>query len=100
VIAGALAVHPTTVARVRQEDCTAGLPAALERELPAREYPRRLDGSQEAHLIALACSTPPTGRQRWTLRLLAQELVALECVETVCHETVRPVLKQTGSSRG
>jgi hypothetical protein len=100
VIAGALEVDRTTVARVRQAYCTAGITAALERKRPEREYPRRLDGAQEAHLIALACSTPPTGRQRWTLRLLADELVALEYVETVCHETVRQVLKQTGSSRG
>ena len=100
MIAGALEVDRTTVARVRATYCTAGFTAALERQRPEREYPRRLDGADEAHLIALACSTPPAGRQRWTLRLLAQELVALEVVETVCHETVRQVLKQTGSSRG
>jgi Homeodomain-like domain len=99
-IAGALEVDPTTVARVRQLYCTAGVVAALERKVPEREYPRRLDGAQEAHLIALACSTPPEGRKRWTLRLLAQKMVALEYVETVSHETVRQVLQQTGSSRG
>jgi hypothetical protein len=100
VIAGALEVDRTTVARVRRLYCTAGVVAALERKGPDREYPRRLDGAQEAHLIALACSTPPAGRTRWTLRLLAQQLVALEYVETVSHETVRQVLKQTGSSPG
>lgn len=100
MIAGALDVDRTTVARVRQRYVTAGLAAALERQPPAREYRRKLDGTQEAHLIALACGAPPAGRQRWTLRLLATEWVRLEQVATVSHETVRQVLKQTGSSRG
>ena len=99
-IAGALEVHPATVARVRQEYVTAGLAAALQRKAPDRLYQRKLDGEQEAHLIALACSAPPAGRQRWTLQLLAEHLVALEVVDTVSHETVRQTLKQTTSSRG
>ena len=99
-IAGAMDVHSATVARVRREYVTAGLDAALERKPPDRVYPRRLDGAQEAHLVALACSAPPAGRERWTLRLLARELVRLEVVETVSHETVRRTFKQTGSSRG
>jgi transposase len=99
-IAGALDVHPATVARVRREYVTAGLDATLERKAPDRLYPRRLDGAQEAHLVALACSAPPAGRERWTLRLLATELVRLEVAETVSYETVRRTLKQTGSSRG
>jgi hypothetical protein len=70
------------------------------RKAPEREYRRRLDGEQEAHLVALACSAPPEGRKRWTLRLLAQRLVALEVVESVSYETVRQALKQTASSRG
>jgi hypothetical protein len=76
-----------------------GLEAAVYRKAPEREYRRRLDGQQEARLVALACSSPPEGRQRWTLRLLAERLVALEVVESVSYETVRQVLKQTGSSR-
>jgi transposase len=99
-IAGALDVHPGTVARVRREYVTAGLDGTLERKTPDRLDPRRLDGAQEAHLVALACSAPPAGRERWTLRLLATELVRLEVVETVSYETVRRTLKQTGSSRG
>lgn len=99
-IAGALEVHPATVGRVRRAYVTAGLDAALRRKGPDRVYPRKLDGVQEARLIALACSTPPAGRVRWTLRLLAAEVVRLEVVETVAHETVRRVLKQTRSSRG
>jgi len=98
-IAAALEVHPTTVARVRQQCAAAGVAAALTRKAPDREYRRKLDGEQEAHLIALACSAPPTGRKRWTVRLLANRLVALEQVGAVSHETVRQVLKQTSSSR-
>ncbi len=94
-IAGALEVSAATVARVRQAYVSAGLGAALWRKTPEREYARTLDGEQEAHLIALTCSAPPAGRKRWSLRLLAARLVALEYVETVSHETVRQVLKQT-----
>jgi hypothetical protein len=99
-IAVAVEVNPATVARVRQQYVMAGLDAALHRKPPARQYHRRLDGEQEARLVALACSAPPEGRKRWTLRLLAERLVALEVVETVSHETVRQALQQTGSSRG
>ncbi len=88
-----------TVARVRQRYVTASLAAALTPKAPDREYERKLDGAQEARLLALACSTPPAGRQRWTLRLLAERLVALEVVDTVSHETVRQTLQQTRSSR-
>jgi hypothetical protein len=99
-IAVALEVNPATVARIRQQYVTAGLDAALHRKPPARQYRRRLDGEQEACLVALACGAPPEGRKRWTLRLLAQRLVALEVIESVSYETVRQALKQTGSSRG
>ena len=99
-IAGALEVHGATVARVRQSYATGGMEAALTPKTPDREYPRKLDGVQEAHLVALACSAPPTGRRRWTLRLLAQQVVALEEVDTVSYETVRQTLKKTHSSRG
>jgi transposase len=94
-IAEALEVHVATVARVRERYATRGLDAALERQPPEREYRRKLDGRQEAHLVALACGSPPAGRARWTLRLLAAELVALEVVEAVSYETVRQTLKQT-----
>ena len=77
----------------------AGLDAALERKLPDRVSERRLDGAGEAHLLALACGAPPEGQARWTLRLLATELVRLEIVETVSYETVRRTLKQTTASR-
>jgi hypothetical protein len=99
-IAGALEVHPTTVARVRRQCVEAGLAAALARKRPDRVYPRLLDGASEAHLVAVACSDPPTGRERWTLRLLADELVRLEVVPAVSHETVRRTLQQTPANRG
>ena len=89
-----------TVARVRQAYATAGLDAALNHKAPEREYVRKLDGAQEARLVALACSAPPAGRKRWSLRLLAEQVMAREIAETVSHETVRQVLKQTTSSRG
>jgi putative transposase len=59
-----------------------------------------LDGKQEAFLVALACSTPPAGRKRWTMPWLADRLVALQLVEVVSDETVRRVLKKTIASRG
>jgi hypothetical protein len=99
-IAGALEVHPTTVARVRRQCVEQGLAVALARKAPDRVYPRTIDGTAEARLIAVACSDPPAGRERWTLRLLADELVRLEVVETVSYETVRRTLQQTTSSRG
>ena len=94
-IAGALESHPSTVARVRQQFVAEGLDAALDRRAPRREYARKLDGEQEAHLIALTCGTPPSGRARWSLRLLADELVRLEVVDTVSYETVRQTVQQT-----
>ena len=99
-IAGALDLHPATVQRIRRQFVTEGPSATLQRKRPDRVYARALDGRQEAHLVALACSTPPEGQARWSLRLLADELVRLEVVETVSHETVRRTLKQTTSSRG
>jgi len=98
--AAAVEVHPATVARVRRAYVEAGLDAALERKSPDRVYPRVLDGNGEAHLVAAACMPPPTGRARWTLRLLADELVRLEVVEAISYETVRRTLKQTNSNRG
>jgi hypothetical protein len=99
-IAGALDIHPDTVARVRRAYVGAGLEAAVPRKAPKRVYARTLDGAAEAHLVAVACSKPPAGRERWTLRLLADELVRLEIVETVSYETVRRTLQQTNSSPG
>jgi transposase len=97
-VAGALDVGPSTVARVRQRYVEEGLEAALARKGPDRVYERKLDGAAEARLIALACGAPPEGRARWTLKLLAGRLVALEVVDGISYETVRRTLKQTSSS--
>ena len=99
-IAGALDVGLSTVARVRERYVREGLAGALWHKPSTREYRRKLDGAQEAHLIALACSAAPEGEARWSLRLLAEHLVVLEEVESISHETVRQVLKKTNSSRG
>ena len=94
-IAGAFDVHPTTVARLRKQFLQAGLDATLVPARPDRTSPHLVDGKAEARLIATACSTPPAGRARWSLRLLADELVRLEVVDTISHETVRRTLKKT-----
>ena len=97
-IARMLETSPATVQRVRERFYQGALEAALERSLPDRVYKRSLDGRAEAHLIALACSEPPKGRDRWSFRLLADKAVELGIVESVSHETVRKVLKKTSSS--
>jgi hypothetical protein len=94
-IAEALDVAPITVGRVRQRYATEGVAAALVHRPPCATKPRRLDGAQEAQLVALACSTPPPGRERWSLRLLADKAVELQIVDTLSYETVRQALKQT-----
>ncbi|HWV36839.1 MAG TPA: helix-turn-helix domain-containing protein [Thermomicrobiales bacterium] len=99
-VATAVDVSSRTVARVRMAWCIQGW-EALERKVRATPpTPPRLDGDQEAHLIAIACSTPPAGYARWSLRLLADRVVEQEIVEAISYETVRQVLKKTTSSRG
>jgi transposase len=100
VIAIACEVSLRTIARVRKAFVTDGLTAALQRQRPTGRQYRKLDGAQEAQLIAVACSAPPEGQVRWTLKLLADRLVELEVVEAVSAETVRRTLKKTTSSRG
>ena len=97
-VAEAVEVSQPTVARVRKQYFEEGLEAALNRRAPNREYYRKLDGEQEARLVALACSEPPQGQARWSLRLLADKLVELEVVEEVSYQTVRRTLKKTASS--
>jgi transposase len=74
--------------------------ASIERKDPNREYEHSLDGEAEAHLVAIACSKPPEGRERWTLRMLQAEMVKRNYVDEVSHETIRTALKKTNSSRG
>lgn len=99
-IHAALDVGLSTIARVRERFVEQSLDAALHRHSSPRHRQRLLDGAEEAHLLAVACSAPPEGRERWTLRLLADKMVELEYVEGVSHETVRQILKKTSSSHG
>jgi Homeodomain-like domain len=84
---------------VRERFVEQGLAAALLPKPSTRRYERAFDGAQEARLIALACSAPPEGKSRWTLRLLAAQAVELKIVDTVSHESVRQALKKTNSGR-
>ena len=98
-IAQALHIGTATVERIRKRFVEEGLEAALaERPRPGGQ--RKLDGKQEAFLMALACSTPPEGRTCWTMQLLAEKLVELRVVAAISDETVRRTLKKTSSSRG
>jgi transposase len=98
-VAEAFTAHITTVERLRRRFVEEGLEAALERH-NRKNYPRKLDGDAEAHLIAIACSEPPEGHNEWSLRLLADKLVELKVVDSVSHMTVSRTLKKTNSSRG
>lgn len=93
-IAEAVETSQPTVSRVRKQCVEEGLEAALHRRAPTRVYRRKRDGAQEARLVALACSAPPRGQARWTLRLLAGRLVELEIAEAISYQTVRRVLKK------
>jgi transposase len=94
-IAEAFDTSLSTVHRVRQAFVEEGLEEALYRKKPTGRQYRKLDGDQEARLIAVACSKAPEGRSRWTLRLLADKLVELQVVESVSPECVRTTLKKT-----
>jgi transposase len=94
-IAAAVETSQPTVARLRKQYAEQGLAAALNRRAPRRVYERKLDGAQEARLVAVACSAPPAGHTRWTLRLVADRLVELEIADEVSYQTVRRVLKKT-----
>ena len=99
-IAEALEVSVSSIERVRERFVEEGLSAALERQAPKRVYQRKLNGEQEAHLVALVCSQPPVDRGRWTLKLLAQKMVELEYVDSVAPETIRQTLKKMNLSPG
>jgi transposase len=91
-IRAALEVSLSTIARVRRRYATEGSDAALTRRPVRVPRPRKIDGLAEAHLIALACSTPPAGRDKWSLRLLADRFVTLDGGASVSHETIRRVM--------
>ncbi len=97
--AAALNLSTRTIERVRERFVEQGLTAALLPQPSTRRYERAFDGAEEARLVALACSAPPEGKARWTLRLLAEAAVELGIVDAVSHETVRRALKKTSSAR-
>jgi transposase len=99
-ICQAVEISRPTVERVRKRFAQEGLAAALYPRPRLTAPEQRLDGEQEAQLIALTCSAPPPGHQRWTLRLLAAGLIEREIVDTISHETVRQTLKKTRSNPG
>jgi len=98
-VAEVFAAHVTTVERLRKRFVEQGLEAGLERN-KRNNYARKLDGDAEAHLIAIACSTPPAGRSEWSLRLLADRLVELSVVDSISYMTVSRTLKKTNLNRG
>jgi transposase len=99
-VAEALGICRMTVSRVRQQFAAEGLDATLHKKKPTNRQYRKLDGAQEARLVALTCSPPPEGQARWTMKLLAGQLVELEVVEAIDPATVWRALKKTTSSRG
>ena len=99
-IADAFEISVSKIQRLRQRLVEEGLALALVRQPSPQLRPRKLDGAQEARLVTLACSAPPAGRARWTLQLLADQLVVLKVVDTISDETVRVTLKKTRSSPG
>ena len=99
-IAAHLETSRMTVMRVRQQFAAEGLDATLHRKRPTGRQYRKLDGRQEARLVALACSPAPDGRARWTMGLLADRLVELRVVDSIDPATVWRTLKKTTSSRG
>jgi len=98
-IAESFEVSTRSIERIRKNLVEGGIDAATSRASGGGRK-RKLDGSAEAHLIALACSDPPEGRCQWTLQLLADKIVELKYVDTLSYETVRRVLKKTKSNRG
>ena len=94
-IAEAFDVHVRTIERLREQFVEEGFDRFMDGCKPKRQYPRKLDGRQEAQLTTIACSQAPEGQARWTLRLLADRMVRLDYVDSISHETVRQVLKKT-----
>jgi transposase len=99
-IAKVLKVGMRTIDRVKKKFFEEGMEAALERKPTSRVYERKVDGDVEAKLVTLCCSDPPKGYAKWSLRLLADKMVALKYVESISYVTVREVLKKTNLSLG
>jgi transposase len=98
-IVQALHVSKATVYRTRRKFSEKGLAQSLTEE-PRPGLKKKLDGKQEAFLIATACTEPPDGRKVWTMQLLADRLVTLNMIDSISHETVRLILKKGGLNPG
>ena len=94
-ISRVLKVGMRTIDRIKKRFVEEGFEACLSRKPTTRVYKRKVDGDIEAKLISIACSEPPEGFTKWSLRLLADKMVELQYVESISHETVRTVLKKT-----
>ncbi len=99
-IAKQLGCSPLTVSNVRSRAAQRGAVASTQRGEQQKRKARKLDGRQEAQLVALTCSAPPEGRSRWSLVLLRERLIEMQVVEHIGLETIRTTLKKTRSSRG
>ncbi len=99
-IARVLKISMRKIDRVKRRFVVDGLEVCLNGTKGSRVYAKKADGDLEAHLVALSCSAPPEGFARWSLRLLADQVVELGYIDSVSHETVRRVLKKTNSSPG
>ncbi len=93
-IAEELHVGTKTVQRIRKQLVEEGIEAAVSRKPLSRTRPRRINGKEEAHLIALCCSSPPEGRSRWTLKLLSDRMVEMDIVDSVSPATIGRALKK------
>jgi hypothetical protein len=99
-ICEAFNVSAPTISEVRRAYVIGGVEAAINRKKPDRVYEHCLDGVAEAHLIALECTEPPEGHERWTLRLLQERMIQLSYVEQVSRETIRTILQKKNLSFG
>lgn len=99
-ISSVLQISMRKIDRLKRRFIEDGLEAALNGRPSQRQYIKKADGDFEAHLVALSCTTPPEGYARWSLRLLADQVVALDYINEVSHETIRRVLKKTNLSLG
>lgn len=95
-----IAVSCKTVARIREKYCNGGIEKVFEKKFTLRPSRRKFDGEKEAQLIALCCSKAPEGYSSWSLRLLADRVVELNIVDSVCHRTIHQTLKKTKLNLG
>jgi len=99
-IAQVLKISMRKIDRVKKRFVVDGLGITLNGKKGSRIYAKKMDGDFEAHLIALSCSKPPKGFSRWSLRLLADQVVELDYIDNISHESIRQILKKTNLNLG